>query len=184
MRVIAGTARSIPLKTPEGEGTRPTTDRIKETLFNILSPDIYEARVLDLFAGSGQLAIEALSRGAERAVLIDSGKKPMECIKANIKKTRFEDRCVLIQKELPFALGQVVSERPFSLIFIDAPYDEKKLVSDCLSEILRLDLLPSYGIIVVESGLDDMCEIPEGLEVYRIKTYKTNQHIFLKKTED
>ncbi len=183
MRVIAGSARSIPLKTPEGEGTRPTTDRIKETLFNILSPDIFEAKVLDLFAGSGQLAIEALSRGADKAVLIDSGKKPMECIKANIKKTKFEDRCTVIQKELPFALGQVVSEKPFSLIFIDAPYEEKSLVSDCLKEILRLDLLPAYGIIVVENALDDTFDIPEGLEIYRIKTYKTNQHVFLKKSE-
>ncbi len=183
MRVIAGSARSIPLVTPEGVGTRPTTDRIKETLFNILMDELYEARVLDLFAGSGQLAIEALSRGASRAVIVDSGKKPIECIKANIKKTRFEDKCTILQKEIPFVLGSLGSEKPFDLIFMDPPYENESLVSDSLDAIAAGDLLSEYGLIVVETALGREITPPKPFTVSRIKTYKTNQHVFIRRND-
>ena len=92
MRVIAGKARRLPLVSPEGRGTRPTTDRIKETLFNILQDDIPGCRFLDLFSGSGAIGIEAISRGAKEAVFVEFGKEALSCIRANLKKTKLESQ--------------------------------------------------------------------------------------------
>ncbi|MQN01529.1 MAG: 16S rRNA (guanine(966)-N(2))-methyltransferase RsmD [Lachnospiraceae bacterium] len=181
MRVIAGTARSVPLQTPEGDETRPTTDRIKETLFNILQMEIPGCRFLDLYAGSGQMAIEALSRGAHHAVLIDSGKEPAEVIKANLNKTKLSDKATLIQRQIPSALYQAKSEGPYDIIFMDPPYslhDEGTV----LSEIDKCGLLKKDGTIIIETSKDrDLSFIDESIyEVTRIKTYKTNQHVFIK----
>ena len=96
MRVIAGSARRLLLKTAEGMETRPTTDRIKETLFNMLQNELYGCSFLDLFAGSGAIGIEALSRGAEAAVFIDSGTAQISCIRENLKTTRLEDRALVL----------------------------------------------------------------------------------------
>ena len=96
MRVIAGTARRLPLKTPKGKETRPTTDRIKETLFNMLAPLVPGSRFLDLFAGSGQIGIEALSRGADYAVFVEQGREAAECIRENLAFTRLEPKARLI----------------------------------------------------------------------------------------
>ena len=95
MRVIAGKARRLPLVSPEGRGTRPTTDRIKETLFNILQDDIPGCRFLDLFSGSGAIGIEAISRGAKEAVFGEFGKEALSCIRANLKKTKLESQAVV-----------------------------------------------------------------------------------------
>ena len=95
MRVIAGSAKSLRLKTLEGMGTRPTTDRIKETLFNIISPSIYDSIFLDLFSGSGGIGIEALSRGAREAVFVENNPKSMACIKENLKFTRLETKAAV-----------------------------------------------------------------------------------------
>ncbi len=97
MRVIAGSRRSLPLKTVEGLETRPTTDRIKETLFNILMPDISGARFLDLFAGSGGIGIEALSRGAASAVFVDNSRDAIRCINDNVKFTKFTDEAEVVR---------------------------------------------------------------------------------------
>ena len=91
MRVIAGKARRTNLVTPEGKNTRPTSDRIKETLFNMLQQELYDVRFLDIFSGSGGISIEALSRGAKEAVMIDNDAAAIRCIKENIKRTHFED---------------------------------------------------------------------------------------------
>ena len=96
MRIIAGSARSLPLKTVPGMEVRPTTDRIKETLFNILNPELPGCRFLDLFAGSGQMGLEAVSRGAEAAVFVENSRKAAACIEDNIKFTKFTDRCTLL----------------------------------------------------------------------------------------
>ena len=92
MRVIAGTARRLKLETPAGRHTRPTSDKIKETLFNIIQQDLYEARFLDLFSGSGGIAIEALSRGAAEAVLVDNDREALRCIRTNLHHTHFEEQ--------------------------------------------------------------------------------------------
>ena len=182
MRVIAGVARSVPLLAPEGEETRPTTDRIKETLFNILQMQVPGCRFLDLFAGSGQMGIEALSRGAHHAVLIDNGKEPAEIIKANLNKTKLADKATLIQRQIPAALFQAKSEGPYDIIFMDSPYslhDEAEI----LKGIDEYDLLNDGGVIIIETSKGrDLSFIDESIyEVSRIKTYKTNQHVFINK---
>ena len=106
MRIIAGTARSLPLKTIPGMDTRPTTDRIKETLFNILNPYLYDCRFLDLFAGSGQIGLEAVSRGAAKAVFVESNKKAAACIEDNIRFTKFTENCTLLVRDAVSVTGQ------------------------------------------------------------------------------
>ncbi|MGN0241740.1 MAG: 16S rRNA (guanine(966)-N(2))-methyltransferase RsmD [Candidatus Weimeria sp.] len=181
MRVIAGTARSVPLQTPEGDETRPTTDRIKETLFNILQMRIPGCRFLDLYAGSGQMGIEALSRGAHHAVLIDSGKEPAEIIRANLNKTKLSDKATLIARQIPAALFQARSEGPYDIIFMDPPYSLHS-EAEVLKGIREYGLLNTDGIIIIETAKDrDLSFIDESIyEVSRIKTYKTNQHVFIK----
>ena len=124
MRVIAGKARRIQLKTAPGMGTRPTTDRIKETLFNILQPDLYSARFLDLFSGSGAIGIEALSRGCEMAVFVENNSAAVECIRDNLKCTKLSEDAVIMQKDVYAAIQQLESEgKCFDIVFMDPPYD-------------------------------------------------------------
>ena len=110
MRVIAGTARSLPLKTPEGLDVRPTTDRIKETLFNMLQWDIPGGIFLDLFSGSGSIGIEALSRGARKAYFVDNAPKAIACIQQNLAFTKMEDRAVVWKQDVCSALGSIREE--------------------------------------------------------------------------
>ncbi len=122
MRVISGIARGTKLETLEGNDTRPTLDRVKEALFNIIQNEIYDAKVLDLFSGSGALAIESISRGAQYAVSSDSSKKAIEIIKQNVKKTHFEDKIKIINKDYKKTLEEI-SKLRFDIIFLDPPYD-------------------------------------------------------------
>jgi 16S rRNA (guanine966-N2)-methyltransferase len=183
MRVIAGTARSLPLKTIEGLDTRPTTDRIKETLFNILMPDIPEAKFLDLFAGSGGIGIEALSRGAKRAVFVENNQKAVKCITDNVNFTKFQDRSEIIRGE---ALSYVRSMRKndFQIIFMDPPYG-KELEKEIIFELDKKDFTQD-GIVVVEAKLDEdfsYVEQETGFRIYKVKEYKTNKHIFICKKD-
>ena len=104
MRVIAGSARRLTLKTIEGMDTRPTTDRIKETLFNILQPELLDCHFLDLFSGSGAIGIEALSRGAAKAVFVDNSKEALSCIRQNLEKTHLADRAIVIGQDCAGAI--------------------------------------------------------------------------------
>ena len=124
MRVIAGTARSMPLKTIKGMDTRPTTDKIKETLFNTLQTDVPDSRFLDLFGGSGAIAIEALSRGAAYAVLVEQNSKAVRCIKDNLIFTRLKDRADVYQCDALTGLRRLEGQKPFDIIFMDPPYDQ------------------------------------------------------------
>jgi 16S rRNA (guanine966-N2)-methyltransferase len=121
MRVIAGSARSLPLKTIEGLETRPTTDRIKETLFNMLQTEISGCRFLDLYSGSGAIGIEALSRGAKEAYFVERSKECVECIKYNLKFTHLEDRAVVMEQDVLSALNRISKAEPFDIVLIDAP---------------------------------------------------------------
>ena len=132
MRVIAGSARSLKLKTLEGIETRPTTDRIKETLFNMISPQMYDCIFLDLFAGSGGIGIEALSRGAKEAVFVEKNPKAMECVKENLKFTRLEKKGLTLTKDVMNALYQLEGEKVFDFVFMDPPYNmgfEKRVLA-------------------------------------------------------
>ncbi|MDY5180342.1 16S rRNA (guanine(966)-N(2))-methyltransferase RsmD, partial [Butyribacter sp.] len=126
MRVIAGKARRTNLVTPEGKHTRPTSDRIKETLFNILQNELYDISFLDIFSGSGGIAIEALSRGAKEAVLIDNDTEAVRCIKENIKRTHFEDMTTILKMDAISALKKLeITEKKFDIIFMDPPYNHE-----------------------------------------------------------
>ena len=121
MRIIAGTARSLPLKTIEGRETRPTTDRIKETLFNMIHNDMPGCYFLDLFAGSGQIGLEALSRGASYAVFVENNKKAAACIEENIRFTKFTDKSKLIPSDVMSAISMLEGKYRFDVIFMDPP---------------------------------------------------------------
>ena len=157
MRVITGTARGKRLAELEGMDTRPTTDRVKEGLFNAIQFDIEGRRVLDLFAGTGQLGIECLSRGAERCVFVDQRREAVAVIRKNLKTCGFEDQAQVLQGD---ALRALKSQRsPFHLIFLDPPYDTP-LLETALKTIADIDMLTENGIIVCESPADrEMMEL-------------------------
>jgi 16S rRNA (guanine966-N2)-methyltransferase len=182
MRIIAGTARSLPLRTVEGMDTRPTTDKIKETLFNMLQADVPGAYFLDLFAGSGQIGLEALSRGAAYAVFVENSRKAAKCIEDNIAFTKFTKESMLMTTDVISALRRLDGRYTFDLIFMDPPY-RQGLERDVLAVLAQSALLKPDTRIIVESSLDtDFSYLPElGFEVEKYKRYKTNMHVFLKK---
>lgn len=151
MRVITGKARGINLKTPEGLQTRPTADRVKEALFSIIQFDIPGARVLDLFGGTGQLGIEALSRGAKSATFVDASNTACNLIRENLKRTRLQEESRVICSDYLAFLGRC-SEK-FDIIFLDPPYAEVFL-ENALNRIAEIDILQSGGIIITERPLE------------------------------
>ena len=166
MRVITGKARGVALKTPDGMATRPTSDRVKEALFSVIQFDIPGSRVLDLFGGTGQLGIEALSRGAESAVFVDQSKNAVKLVKDNLKKTQLENARVVQGDSISFLAGK----EKFDLIFLDPPY-ATGLLKNALDGIVKFDKLSTGGIIVCESSAET--ELPELDAPYQhLKTYK------------
>ena len=184
MRVIAGTARRLPLVTPKGMETRPTTDRIKETLFNILQPEIPDCRFLDLFSGSGGIGIEALSRGAAYAVFAEKNPKACSCIRDNLSFTKLAEHGKLLNMDVLQALRSLEGEEAFDCIFMDPPYG-LGLEYDVLLHLKDSSILTEDTLIIVEESLDtDPYEMEKyGFEITRIKRYKTNQHVFLKRIQ-
>ena len=182
MRIIAGTARSLPLRTIESMGTRPTTDRIKETLFNMLQNEVPGCYFLDLFAGSGQIGLEAVSRGARYAVFVENDRKAAACIEDNIHFTKFEKETKLYQSEVISALRSMEGKYKFDIIFMDPPY-KKDLEKDVLNYLKDSSLLKEDSLIIVEASLEtDFSYLDElGLAVRKLKTYKTNEHAFIQK---
>jgi 16S rRNA (guanine(966)-N(2))-methyltransferase RsmD len=159
MRVITGKARGVQLRAPEGMNTRPTTDRVKEALFSIIQFDIPGASVLDLFAGTGQLGIEALSRGASYAEFIDIRDDACKLVKENLRRTKLQDSAMVVKAEYTQFLKNC--RRQFGIIFLDPPYSEDFLEKS-LNLITEIDILQSGGIIVTERplGKDLLCDYP------------------------
>ncbi len=182
MRIIAGTARSLPLKAVEGTDTRPTTDRIRETLFNILTGEIVDATILDLFAGSGAVGLEAVSRGARHAVFVDHSAKAVSCIRENIAFTKFDAKCEVIRGDFLAALKRMEGRDAFDLIFLDPPYGEG-LSAEALSYLRDSSLCDGETLVIVEESIRfDPEELSaEGFALLRDKRYKTNRHLFLRK---
>ena len=181
MRVIAGTARSIPLKSRDGLQTRPTTDRVKVSMFNIIQFEIEGREVLDLFGGSGALGIEALSRGADHAVIVDHDPEAVSIIRDNLRRTKLQDRAEVVRADYLSYLNSC--KKQFDLVFLDPPYAEKVL-ENAIKRISEIDILKSGGIIVTERPAGKLldCEYP-GLE--RSKDYrygKTVITLFRKQT--
>ena len=150
MRVITGSARGRRLKELEGLETRPTTGKVKESLFSIIQFDIEGRRVLDLFAGTGQLGIEALSRGAESAVFVERRKDALQAIRENLEACGFSDRARVVNGD---AMSYLKSGEKFDLIFLDPPY-ASGLLQQALEDIARFDICREHGIIVAESAAD------------------------------
>lgn len=188
MRVIAGKCKRMPLSTVAGSRTRPTTDRIKETLFNILTPELYQCRFLDLFAGSGQMGIESLSRGAAYAVFVEKNPQAAACIRKNLHFTGLQEQAEIFTSDAAAVCKQLDlcckadSSQAFDVIFMDPPYN-KALEQDLLSLLSSLSILKKEGLIVVEASLetDFSYAEPLGFVVERQKKYKTNQHVFLRR---
>ncbi len=185
MRVIAGECRSMPLKTPAGEDiTRPTQDIIKETLFNILQGDIPGCTMIDLFAGSGQIGIEALSRGATKVYFIDNGKEPIKCITDNVNFTKMTDKAVILKQDAVAGL-QSVFEKHIDIIHMDAPY-KKGYEKNVLMQLSHMKYCDRDTLIIIEADRSDDFSYTEsiGFEIVRRKEYKGNMHLFLRKLEE
>ncbi len=179
MRIISGQARGRKLKTLEGLDTRPTLDRTREALFNILQQRVRDARVLDLFAGSGALALEALSRGAGSAVLCDQSPAACGIIRENIALVRMEDRARLLCCEASQALERLVGEQ-FDLIFLDPPY-HKGLIDAALESMIRRNQLAEGGLIVAETAQDEGFDLPEGLTFTDERKYGKSRLHFIER---
>lgn len=162
MRVITGTARGRKLGELKGMDTRPTTDQVKESMFNILQFDIEGRRVLDLFAGTGQLGIEALSRGAAACTFVDQRREAVSLIRSNLKACGLSDRARVVQGE---SLGYLsVARETYHLIFLDPPY-HTDLLENAIKKIAEIDILTENGIIICESPVEK--NLPELNAPYR-----------------
>lgn len=182
MRVIAGIARSLPLKTPDGLDTRPTSDKTKETLFNVLMPYLSDCRFLDLFSGSGGIGIEAISRGAQYAVFVEKSRTAIKCIEDNLNFTKFLPKSRIMTMDAMSALRQLNGREKFDIIFMDPPYNQE-LEKDVLTMLASSDLLNEDAVIVAEASNDtDFSYVSElGFSIWKVKKYKTNSHVFLKR---
>lgn len=184
MRVIAGSARSMPLKTVKNLNTRPTSDKLKETLFNILSPHIDGAKFLDLFAGSGAIGIEALSRGATAATFVEKAIDAYKVINENLVFTKFIEKSKVVRGDVISSLRKLNEKKEkFDIIFLDPPYD-KKIYDDVLKELSVLQVDEKNAIVVIEDVI--LKEVKENdiiysFKVFRIKEYNGKCHIFLER---
>ena len=158
MRVIAGSARSLPLKTAPGQDIRPTTDKTKETLFNILQPRLFGCSFLDLFAGSGAIGIEALSRGAAKCVFADLSRTAIRIIEENLAFTRLGGHAEILREDASSCVRRLSKREKFDVIFLDPPYDAN-LLNTTIKTIAGIDILAGNGIIICESRADQ--ELPE-----------------------
>ncbi len=178
MRVIAGDYRRLILKAPKGDNTRPTQDRIKETLFNMINDKLYDVRFLDLFSGSGGIGIEALSRGARECFFIENNKEAIKCIEDNIKTIKAESKAHLIKSDAFSAIPSL--EGTFDIVFMDPPYGyeyEKKALT-LLKDHNKIDM---DSLIIVEADLEtDFSYLEEyGYTLIKEKKYKSNRHMFI-----
>lgn len=184
MRVISGTARGKKLSSLEGLETRPTLDRVKEALFNIIQFDIRDANILDLFSGSGALAIEALSRGASSAILCDRSTNAIRIINKNLEDTRLKDKAEVINKDYLQALSKLKNEsEKFDIIFLDPPY-KSNYIEKSIESILKYDLLAKDGVIIAETDDENIIEKikkNKDIEIYDVRKYGIVHIIFIRK---
>lgn len=182
MRVIAGKAKRLQLKAPTGLNTRPTTDRIKETLFNMIQDELYDIRFLDLFSGSGGIGIEALSRGARFSCFVDQSKEAASIIRENLEYTKLISQAEIMNCSAATAINMLKGKEPFHVVFMDPPYGNY-LEVEVMSNPAFLSVLADKALVIVEADLEtDLSDknLP-GLKILKEKIYKTNKHIFLEK---
>jgi len=181
MRIIGGLARGRAIVAPPGEKTRPTQDYVRESLFNIIRWDLEDARVLDLFAGTGALSLEALSRGAAEAVLIDMDRAACTAIQKNMETTRLGDRCRLIPRDYAQALEGLAREgKPFDVVFIDPPYRMENTGEMC-AKLMDMNLLSDAFLILVEHrrGMPPLLDLR--FEAYDLRRYGDTEITFVRR---
>lgn len=179
MRIISGTMRGTKLYTLEGINTRPTLDRVKEALFSKIHMDLQDANVLDLFSGSGALGLEALSRGAQKAVLCDSSRDAIKIIKQNIEKTRTNEKTFLLNCDYKKALEKFKEEKiKFDIVFLDPPY-KTDFAEQAVKIILQNNLLNEEATIILET--DDEEKVINNLDtrIIKIKDIKKYGRVYL-----
>ena len=165
MRVITGSQRGRKLMSLEGDSVRPTTDKVKESIFNIIQFDVPDAKVLDLFAGSGQLGIEALSRGAESCVFVDSSSKSIAVVEENLKITSFREKAKTVRSDSLGHLDRVIET--YDIAILDPPY-KAGLMEDAIERVAPH--INENGVIVCETGSDEV--LPEDIDGFTSKRYK------------
>ena len=183
MRVISGKARGTKLNTIESEKTRPTLDRVKESLFNILQYDIKDTVVLDLFAGSGALGIESLSRGAKKAYFCDTNIDAIKVIKQNLERTNLQDNAIVEKTDFEKFLNTFDKKNYFDIIFLDPPYKLNYSIIAC-DLIVKNSLLKHDGMIIIETDekardTEELKKIDE-LEIFDERKYGRANLIFIK----
>ena len=173
MRIISGEARGRTLFAPSGDQTRPTSDKIRGSLFNILNGRVEDAEVLDLFGGTGALALEALSRGAARAVIVDSSRTAIEVIRRNaqnVLKDALPERALILKSDYRSAISGV-ADRRYDLVFLDPPYRMVEAYGEAIDRLNRAGALYEGAIIVCERRHDAKIAVPEGFEIYDTRNY-------------
>lgn len=168
MRIITGNARGTKLQTLSGDDTRPTTEVVKEGIFSAIQFDIFERKVLDLFGGCGQLSLEALSRGAEKAVIIDSSRDAVNVIKTNAKNTKMFSKCLISCMDWKAYIKSVAGKDKFDLIFLDPPYKDG-ILDQVLKCMFDAQIVSENAIIICESSLSG---IPEPIDGFKAKNYR------------
>lgn len=172
MRIITGIAKGRTIKAPEGENTRPTSDRVKESIFNIISKKIYDSKVLDLFSGTGNLGLESLSRGAKACTFIEKNKDTYKILTYNIENLKFVSNSETYRMDSFDALERLGKDnRKYDIIFLDPPYS-MGLVEKAVKSISELGMLGKDGIIISEC--DEKESIPE--KILSIKIYRTEKY--------
>jgi 16S rRNA (guanine966-N2)-methyltransferase len=174
MRVIAGSARGVPLVAPRGDATRPITDRVKETLFGILGDRVPDARALDLYAGSGAIGIEALSRGADRCDFVERDRAALAALRANLERTRLGDVAAVHDADVERFLGSTTGE--WSLVVLDPPYETRAIVAPLRA--LRPHLAPGASVVVKHFWRTEVPE-PDGMTAVRTRRFGETMLTFL-----
>ena len=167
MRIITGSAKGKRLETLEGEATRPTSERIKEAIFSSIQFEIEGRRVLDLFAGSGQMGLEALSRGASRATFIDSSREAMEIVKKNARITGLDDNCHYLVSDWKNYIRKASGREQFDLVFVDPPY-AMKCCAEAADYLAEREVIIPGALVVLESGEEEILPEDERLRGFEV----------------
>lgn len=187
MKVITGLAKGMNLETLEGEATRPTSQRVKEAVFSMIQFEIDNCTVLDLFAGSGQLGLEALSRGAKKATFCDMSRDAVNIIINNAKKTKLFDKCRISACDYNQMIRGIAGKEKYDIIFIDPPYKDK-IIPDVLKKICDHDIMSENCLVICESGEEDIFlsnkELEEKFVVYKKSRYSISYITILKPKAD
>ena len=183
MRIISGTAKGRKLFAPAGDDTRPTSDKIRGSVFNIIGQRVYDAQVLDLFGGTGALSIEAISRGAAHAVIVDSARPAIQMIERNaqnVAKEDFDKRIRILKSDYRSAIG-LLEGRVFDLVFLDPPYRMAEAYADALLRLDSLGCIADDALIVMERLKATPVKVPEGFESFDTRAYGETAVEFVRK---